>query len=129
MVGMDNLYLESAGTILALVTVGKYIETRSKSKTGGAIERLIDLAPKTAPVVGEDGMQTTVNADDIQLGQTILVRPGEAIPVDGVMLEGSSAVDESALTGESMPVEKRIGDTVSAATVSWRAPRPWTRAR
>lgn len=118
MVGMDNLYLESAGTILALVTVGKYMETHSKSKTGGAIERLIDLAPKTATVVGEDGMQTTVNADDIQLGQTILVRPGEAIPVDGVVLEGSSAVDESALTGESMPVEKRIGDTVSAATVN-----------
>lgn len=118
MVGMDNLYLESAGTILALVTVGKYMETRSKSKTGSAIERLIDLAPKTATVVGEDGMQTTVNADDIQLGQTILVRPGEAIPVDGVVLEGSSAVDESALTGESMPVEKRIGDTVSAATVN-----------
>ena len=107
MVGMDNLYLES-----------KYMETRSKSKTGSAIERLIDLAPKTATVVGEDGMQTTVNADDIQLGQTILVRPGEAIPVDGVVLEGSSAVDESALTGESMPVEKRIGDTVSAATVN-----------
>ncbi len=118
LVGMDNLYLESAGTILALVTVGKYMETRSKSKTGGAIERLIDLAPKTATVVGEDGAQTTVNADDIQLGQTILVRPGEAIPVDGVVLEGSSAVDESALTGESMPVEKRIGDTVSAATVN-----------
>lgn len=118
MVGMDNLYLESAGTILALVTVGKYMETRSKSKTGGAIERLIDLAPKTATLVGEDGTQTTVNADDIQLGQTILVRPGEAIPVDGVVLEGSSAVDESALTGESMPVEKRIGDTVSAATVN-----------
>lgn len=117
-VGMDNLYLESAGTILALVTVGKYMETRSKSKTGGAIERLIDLAPKTATLVGEDGTQTTVNADDIQLGQTILVRPGEAIPVDGVVLEGSSAVDESALTGESMPVEKRIGDTVSAATVN-----------
>ncbi len=118
MVGMDNLYLESAGTILALVTVGKYMETRSKSKTGSAIERLIDLAPKTATVVGEDGAQTTVNADDIQLGQTILVRPGEAIPVDGVVLEGSSAVDESALTGESMPVEKRIGDTVSGATVN-----------
>lgn len=118
MVGMDNLYLESAGTILALVTVGKYMETRSKSKTGGAIERLIDLAPKTATVVGEDGAQATVNADDIQLGQTILVRPGEAIPVDGVVLQGSSAVDESALTGESMPVEKRIGDTVSAATVN-----------
>ncbi len=92
------------------------METRSKSKTGSAIERLIDLAPKTATVVGEDGEQTTVNADDIQLGQTILVRPGEAIPVDGVILEGSSAVDESALTGESMPIEKRAGDTVSGAT-------------
>lgn len=118
MVGMDNLYLESAGTILALVTVGKYMETRSKSKTGSAIERLIDLAPKTATVVGEDGAQITVNANDIQLGQTVLVRPGEAIPVDGVVLEGSSAVDESMLTGESMPVEKREGDTVSAATVN-----------
>lgn len=118
MVGMDNLYLESAGTILSLVTVGKYMETRSKSKTGSAIERLIDLAPKTATIVGEDGAQTTVNANDIQLGQTVLVRPGEAIPVDGVVLEGSSAVDESMLTGESMPVEKRGGDTVSAATVN-----------
>ena len=118
MVAMDNLYFESAGTILALVTVGKYLETRSKSKTGGAIEALIDLAPKTATVVAEDGTETAVDADDIQLGQTVRVRPGESVPVDGVVLEGASAVDESALTGESIPVEKRPGDTVSAATVN-----------
>ncbi len=115
---MDNLYFESAGTILTLVTVGKYLETRSKSKTGGAIERLIDLAPKTATVVSADGSEAEVAVESIQLGQTVLVRPGEAVPVDGVVLEGSSAVDESALTGESIPVEKGPGDTVSAATVN-----------
>ena len=118
MIAMDNLYLESAGTILALVTVGKYLETRSKSKTGGAIEALIDLAPKTATVVADDGSETTVNADDIQLGQVVRVRPGESVPVDGVVLEGTSAIDESALTGESIPVEKHPGDTVSAATIN-----------
>lgn len=118
MTGMDNLYFESAGTILSLVTVGKYLETRSKSKTGGAIEALIDLAPKTATVVAEDGTETTVDVDAILPGQVLRVRPGESIPVDGVVLEGSSAVDESALTGESIPVEKTAGDTVSAATVN-----------
>lgn len=118
MTGMDNLYFESAGTILSLVTVGKYLETRSKSKTGGAIEALIDLAPKTATVVAEDGSETTVDVDSILPGQVLRVRPGESIPVDGVVLEGSSAVDESALTGESIPVEKAVGDTVNAATVN-----------
>ena len=118
MTGMDNLYFESAGTILSLVTVGKYLETRSKSKTGGAIEALIDLAPKTATVVAEDGSETTVDVDSILPGQVLCVRPGESIPVDGVVLEGSSAVDESALTGESIPVEKTAGDTVNAATVN-----------
>ena len=118
MTGMDNLYFESAGTILSLVTVGKYLETRSKSKTGGAIEALIDLAPKTATVVAEDGSETTVDVDSILPGQVLRVRPGESIPVDGVVLEGSSAVDESALTGESIPVEKTAGDTVNAATVN-----------
>ena len=118
MTGMDNLYFESAGTILSLVTVGKYLETRSKSKTGGAIEALIDLAPKTATVVADDGAETTVDVDAILPGQVLRVRPGESIPVDGVVLEGASAVDESALTGESIPVEKTAGDTVNAATVN-----------
>ena len=118
MTSMDNLYFESAGTILSLVTVGKYLETRSKSKTGSAIEALIDLAPKTATVVAEDGSETTVDVDSILPGQVLRVRPGESIPVDGVVLEGSSAVDESALTGESIPVEKTGGDTVNAATVN-----------
>ena len=118
MTSMDNLYFESAGTILSLVTVGKYLETRSKSKTGGAIEALIDLAPKTATVVAEDGSETTVDVDAILPGQVLRVRPGESIPVDGVVLKGSSAVDESALTGESIPVEKTAGDTVNAATVN-----------
>lgn len=118
MTSMDNLYFESAGTILSLVTVGKYLETRSKSKTGGAIEALIDLAPKTATVVADDGTETTVDVDAILPGQVLRVRPGESIPVDGVVLEGASAVDESALTGESIPVEKAAGDTVNAATVN-----------
>ena len=118
MTSMDNLYFESAGTILSLVTVGKYLETRSKSKTGGAIEALIDLAPKTATVVAEDGIEATVDVDAILPGQVLRVRPGESIPVDGVVLEGASAVDESALTGESIPVEKTAGDTVNAATVN-----------
>lgn len=118
MTGMDNLYFESAGTILSLVTVGKYLETRSKSKTGGAIEALIDLAPKTATVVADDSTETTVNVDSILPGQVLRVRPGESIPVDGVVLEGASAVDESALTGESIPVEKTAGDTINAATVN-----------
>ena len=118
MTSMDNLYFESAGTILSLVTVGKYLETRSKSKTGGAIEALIDLAPKTATVVADDGTETTVDVDSILPGQVLRVRPGESIPVDGVVLGGSSAVDESALTGESIPVEKTAGDTVNAATVN-----------
>ena len=118
MTSMDNLYFESAGTILSLVTVGKYLETRSKSKTGGAIEALIDLAPKTATVVAEDDSEATVDVDSILPGQVLRVRPGESIPVDGVVLEGSSAVDESALTGESIPVEKTAGDTVNAATVN-----------
>lgn len=118
MIAMDSLYLESAGTILALVTVGKYLETRSKSKTGSALEALIDLAPKTATVVEADGSETVLAADALQPGQVIRVRPGEAIPADGVVLEGISAIDESALTGESIPVEKTPGDTVNAATIN-----------
>ena len=118
MTAMDNLYLESAGTILTLVTVGKYLETRSKAKTGGALEKLIDLAPKTAHVVDADGTEREVVAEALQPGDVIRVRPGESLPVDGVVVEGTSAVDESALTGESIPVEKRAGDAVSAATIN-----------
>ena len=118
MTAMDNLYLESAGTILTLVTVGKYLETRSKAKTGGALEKLIDLAPKTAHVVDADGTEREVAAEALQPGDVIRVRPGESLPVDGVVVEGTSAVDESALTGESIPVEKRAGDAVSAATIN-----------
>ena len=118
MTAMDNLYLESAGTILALVTVGKYLETRSKAKTGGALEKLIDLAPKTAHVVDAEGGEREVPAASLAVGDTIRVRPGESLPVDGVVLEGVSSVDESALTGESIPVEKRAGDAVSAATIN-----------
>ena len=118
MTAMDNLYLESAGTILTLVTVGKYLETRSKAKTGGALEKLIDLAPKTARVVDADGAEREVAAEALQPGDVIRVRPGESLPVDGVVVDGASAVDESALTGESIPVEKRGGDAVSAATIN-----------
>ena len=118
MTGMDNLYFESAGTILALVTVGKYLETRSKAKTGGALEKLIDLAPKTARVVDADGGEREVAAEAIAVGDVIRIRPGESLPVDGVVLEGASSIDESALTGESIPVEKGPGDAVSAATIN-----------
>ena len=118
MYAMDNLYFEAAGTILTLVTVGKYLETRSKSKTGGAIEKLIDLAPKTAILVAEDGTESEVPAETILPGQVVRVRPGASVPVDGVVLEGASAVDESALTGESIPQEKGPGDTVRAATIN-----------
>ena len=118
MTAMDNLYFESAGTILTLVTVGKYLECRSKSKTGSAIEGLIDLAPKEAHLVDSDGNESTVDASLVQVGQTLRVRPGESIPVDGVVVAGTSAVDESALTGESIPQEKAAGDTVFAATIN-----------
>ncbi len=118
MTAMNNLYLESAGTILTLVTVGKYLETRSKAKTGGALEKLIDLAPKTAHVVAADGSEMDVSAEQLQPGDVIRVRPGESLPVDGIVLEGASSVDESALTGESIPVEKQAGDTVNAATIN-----------
>lgn len=118
MTAMDNLYFESAGTILTLVTVGKYLECRSKSKTGSAIEGLIDLAPKEAHLVDSDGNESIVDASLVQVGQILRVRPGESIPVDGVVVAGTSAVDESALTGESIPQEKAAGGTVFAATIN-----------
>ena len=115
--GMPDLYFESAGMILALVTVGKYLEERSKGKTTGAITALLALAPESA-VVRRDGQEVTVPTEDIRKGETVIVRQGGRIPVDGTVTAGSGAVDESAITGESLPVEKPVGDTVTSATVN-----------
>ena len=112
-----DLYFESAGMILTLITLGKWLETRSKGKTSQAITRLMDLAPKTAAVL-RDGAEVEIPVDEVQVGDQVVVRPGGRIPVDGVVVEGSSSVDESALTGESLPVEKGIGDQVAAATIN-----------
>ncbi len=114
---MNNLYLESVGMILTLISVGKFMETRSKGKTGDAIRALMDLAPKTATVLRE-GVETEVPVEEVVVGDLIRLKPGGSIPVDGVVAEGDSAVDESALTGESIPVEKHPGDKVSAATIN-----------
>ncbi len=114
---MHDFYFESAAMILALITVGKMLEARSKGKTTDALKSLMKLAPKTAVVV-RNGAEVTVGIDQVQTGDIFVVRPGENIPVDGVILEGSSAVNESALTGESIPVDKEAGDTVSAATIN-----------
>ena len=114
---MNHLYLESVGMILTLISVGKYLETRSKGKTGDAIRALMDLAPKTATVL-RDGAELEVPVEQVQAGDLLRVKPGGAVPVDGVVTEGVSSVDESALTGESIPVEKRPGDKVSAATIN-----------
>ena len=114
---MMEFYFESAGTILTLITVGKMLEARSKGKTTDALKSLMKLAPKTATVV-RNGTETEVPVEQVQLGDIFVVRPGENIPVDGVVVEGSSAVNEAALTGESIPVDKTEGDTVSAATVN-----------
>lgn len=113
----SNLYFESAAMILTLVTVGKFLEERSKSKTNTAVEKLIDLSPKSATVIRE-GKEITVKAEEIIVGDIIVIRPGEKIPVDGIITEGNSSVDQSALTGESMPVEKSSGDTVMSASVN-----------
>ena len=112
-----DLYFESAGMILTLITLGKYLETRSKGKTSQAIGRLMDLAPKTATVL-RDGKEVEVPVEDVVVGDRIVVRPGGRIPVDGVVTDGWSSVDESALTGESMPVEKGPGDKVAAASIT-----------
>ena len=112
-----DLYFESAGMILTLITMGKFLETRSKGKTGEAIARLMDLAPKTATVL-RDGAEVEISVEDVRVGDRVVVRPGGAIPVDGVIVEGASAVDESALTGESLPVDKTVGDKVVAASIN-----------
>ena len=112
-----DLYFESAGMILTLITMGKFLETRSKGKTGEAISRLMDLAPKTATVL-RDGTEVEIPVEEVQVGDRVVVRPGQSIPVDGVIVEGQSAVDESALTGESLPVDKGPGDKVAAASIN-----------
>ena len=114
---MMEFYFESAAMILTLITVGKMLEARSKGKTTDALKSLMKLAPKTATLV-RDGADVTVAIADVQKGDVFVVRPGENIPVDGVVLEGTSAVNESALTGESIPVDKAVGDKVSAATTN-----------
>ncbi len=112
-----DLYFESAGMILTLITLGKYMETRSKGKTGQAIARLMDLTPKTASVL-RDGAEVEVPVEQVQAGDLVLVRPGGSVPVDGVVVEGASSVDESALTGESIPVDKGPGDTAISASIN-----------
>ena len=114
---MDEFYFESAAMILTLITVGKMLEARSKGKTTDALKGLMNLAPKTATLI-RDGQEVTVPIEQVQKDDIFVVRPGESIPVDGIVLEGSSAVNESALTGESIPVDKAVGDGVSAATIN-----------
>ncbi|NLJ30731.1 MAG: heavy metal translocating P-type ATPase [Clostridiales bacterium] len=112
-----DLYFESGATILTLITLGKYLETRSKGKTSDAIARLMHLAPKTATVL-RGGKETEIPVEQVAVGDTVVVRPGQSIPADGVILSGGSSVDQSALTGESIPVEKQPGDEVVAATIN-----------
>ena len=116
---MHGLYLDSAGMILALIDLGKYFEARAKGKTTDAIAALMDLAPKTATVVRDD-VEVSVPTEDVRAGERVIVRAGESVPVDGVVLEGTASIDESAITGEAVPVEKSAGDRVTAATVSGR---------
>lgn len=112
-----DLYFESAAMILALITVGKYLETRSKGKTSEAITRLMDLAPKTA-VVERDGKEMEISVEEVYVGDILVVRPGMSVPVDGFIVSGTTNIDEAAITGESIPVEKKEGDTVIAATIN-----------
>ena len=114
---MNEFYFESAAMILTLITVGKMLEARSKGRTTDALRSLMKLAPETAVVI-RDGQEVTVDIDSVRKGDVFVVRPGETIPVDGVVLEGSSAVNEAALTGESIPVDKEAGDEVSSATLN-----------
>ena len=112
-----QLYFESAGMILTLITVGKYLEARAKGKTKDAVQSLLDLAPKTATVL-RDGKELRIPVEELLVGDTVVVRPGEALPTDGTVIDGISAVDESAVTGESLPVTKTVGDRVTGATVN-----------
>ena len=114
---MMNLYFESAAMILALITLGKFLESRAKGKTSQAIEKLIDLSPKTAVVI-RDGKEVIVGVDDVQIGEIVVVKAGQSVPLDGVIVEGNGAIDESAITGESIAVEKNVGDKVIGATIN-----------
>ncbi len=114
---LHDMYFESAAMILTLITVGKMLEAYSKGKTTNAVKSLMDLAPKTAHVI-RDGAEVTIDAEEVAVGDLFVVKPGESIPVDGEVVDGESAVDESALTGESLPVDKSAGDRVSAATLN-----------
>lgn len=114
---LHDMYFESAAMILTLITVGKLLEARSKGKTADAIKSLMNLTPKTATVI-RDGKEVVVAADTLKIGEVFVVRPGEGIPADGIVIEGISAVDESALTGESVPVDKGLGDVVTGATIN-----------
>lgn len=113
----SNLYFESAAMILTLITLGKFLEARAKGKTGDAIRKLMDLSPKTA-VIWMDGIEKTVPVEEVRVGDIVIVRSGGSIPVDGTVVEGRAAVDQSALTGESVPVDKTEGDTVASATIN-----------
>lgn len=114
---MDDFYFESAGMILALITVGKTLEAYSKGRTTDALKGLMSLSPKTANVI-RDGKEITVDIDDVSVGDVFVVRPGESVPVDGIVIDGESAVDESVLTGESLPVDKAVDDKVTSATIN-----------
>lgn len=113
-----DLYFESAGMILTLITVGKYLEGRSKGKTSDAITKLMDLSPKTAVVLTENGEEKEIPTNEVRTGDIFLVKPGSSVPVDGTVVEGNSSIDESAITGESIPVEKQAGDHVVSATIN-----------
>lgn len=114
---MDDFYFESAAMILALITVGKTLEAYSKGRTTDALKGLMSLSPKTANVI-RDGKETTVDIDDVAVGDVFVVRPGDSVPVDGIVIDGESAVDESVLTGESLPVDKAVNDKVTSATIN-----------
>lgn len=113
-----NLYFESAGMILALITVGKYLETRSKGKTSESIEKLMDLSPKTAILLTQEGVEKEIPTEQLYKDDLFVVKPGSLIPVDGIVIEGTSSIDEAAITGESIPVEKQPGDMVVSATMN-----------
>ena len=114
---VSNLYFESAATILTLITLGKFLEARSKNKTSEAVAMLMNLAPKTA-IVEKNGIEEEIPAEQVTVGDIIIVKPGMSIPVDGIITEGNTSIDQSALTGESLPVEKAVGDSVAAGTIN-----------